>query len=51
MTKQDFRKKVKFQYNEEFNGYTCPDGQWLPYSTTNCLGYHPSYLGKGLRNL
>lgn len=39
MTKKDFFKKYEFKYDEEFEGYTCPEGQWLPYSTTNREGY------------
>lgn len=33
-------RKQDFEYDREFDGYTCPQGQWLNYSTTNKLGYH-----------
>lgn len=39
MTKRGFFKKTDFKYNDEFNGYTCPEGQWMAYRTTNSSGY------------
>ncbi|MDR2976643.1 MAG: IS1182 family transposase [Streptococcaceae bacterium] len=39
MTKKGNFKKYEFQYNEEFDGYTCPAGQWLGYRSTNKIGY------------
>ncbi|MDV7401199.1 transposase, partial [Arthrospira platensis SPKY1] len=29
----------QFIYDAERDGYRCPNGQFLPYSTTNRLGY------------
>ena len=31
--------KRQFVYDEQRDGYTCPNGQFLPYSTTNRQGY------------
>jgi len=39
MTKEGFLKKVEFVYDAEFDGYTCPNGQWMSYNTTNRRGY------------
>jgi hypothetical protein len=39
MTKKGFLSKEAFKYNAEFDGYTCPEGQWLPYKTTTAEGY------------
>jgi transposase len=39
MTKKGFFKKYEFIYDDEFQGYTCPKGQFLRYSTTNRQGY------------
>ena len=39
MTKKGHFKKYEFRYDEEFDGYTCPEGQWLKYRTTNPSGY------------
>lgn len=33
-------KKREFEYDKDKNHYTCPQGQILPYSTTNRVGYH-----------
>jgi transposase len=38
-TKKGFVKKYDFEYNEEFDAYTCPEGQWIPYKTTTKDGY------------
>jgi Transposase and inactivated derivatives len=39
MTKEGYFKKAEFVYDFAFDGYTCPTGQWLAYSTTNAQGY------------
>jgi transposase len=36
--KSGLRKK-SFTYDEAYNGYFCPQGQWIKYSTTNKKGY------------
>jgi len=38
-TQPGFFYKRQFMYDAERDGYTCPNGQFLPYSTTNRVGY------------
>ena len=38
-TQPGFFYKRQFVYDAERDGYTCPNGQFLPYSTTNRVGY------------
>lgn len=38
-TQPGYFYKRQFIYDPERDGYTCPNGQFLPYSTTNRVGY------------
>ncbi len=38
-TQPGFFYKRQFTYDAGRDGYTCPNGQFLPYSTTNRVGY------------
>jgi len=38
-TQPGYFYKRQFVYDAERDGYTCPNGQFLPYSTTNRVGY------------
>lgn len=39
MTKEGFFKKNEYVYDERFDCYLCPEGEFLRYSTTNREGY------------
>jgi len=39
MTKAGYFKKYEYIYDPYYNHYVCPNGEILPYSTTNRLGY------------
>ncbi|MDZ8119296.1 hypothetical protein [Pontiella agarivorans] len=40
MGKPGILKKRDFTYDEHYDGYLCPEGKVLSYSTTNCEGHH-----------